>query len=184
MAKKNAKRGKTTLKSNKPEVAEIPYLTDISVHDEDSLREVLEVLTQAQESIAVVNKFVEIARNQATGYMHSHAMPVVQLEGSYWRKIQRKARFWVNTDAEMPDPAPKGAKSLKALCQGKTAKSGKKIVPLWNFITKRVVDPKKIDEAVAKGFITEKEINRAYLEADQKPFIQRFQGEAIDAEDE
>lgn len=164
-----------------PKTVEIPILEGVNIHDEVSLREALEYVAEAQKLIKKVSGFVEIARGQATTYMHSHNMSVIQMDDNYWRKIVRKSRFWVATDADMPENAPKGAKSLKALCKGKTTK---KNVMLWNFITKRVVDPNRLDEAVAKGYLTEKEIAKAYLEVDQKPFIQRFDGIAVDGEDE
>lgn len=181
MAKKTTRKNAGVLKSNKTEVAEITYLTSVSVHDEETLREVLTAVREAQEQVALVNKFIEIGRNHATTYMHSHATPVVQCEGHYWRLIQRMTRFFVGTDDDMPENAPKGAKSLKALCQGK--KVGKKDTPLWNFITKREVDPKKLDEAVNKGYLKQKDVDKAYLESPQKPFVQPFTGEALDSEE-
>jgi hypothetical protein len=62
---------------------------------------------------------------------------------------------------------------MKAVVRGKE-------MPLWNYITKRVPDPEKIDRAVAQGFITEAKISKAYIEKPQAPFMQRFAGEATD----
>lgn len=179
--KKNAKSGKQTIKPPKMVPVEITILDYVNVHDEDTLREVLETVAEAQEELKRVNDFITVAKNQATTYMNSHAVPVIQLDGHYWRLIQRMTRFFVATDTDMPENAPKSAKSLKSACQGKTV--GSKKVPLWNFITKRVVDSKKLDEAVSKGYIKQSEIDKAYLETPQNPFVQKFDGEALDAEE-
>lgn len=182
MPKKNAaKKNATKISPAKPTTVEIDILQGVNIHDEDTLREALEYVRNAQELLKDVNDFITVAKNQSTTYMNSHNVKVVQMDGVYWRKIQRFSRLFVATDDDMPDPAPKGAKSMKSLCQGKTA--GKKKIPLWNFITKRVVDPAKIDEAVNKGYITQKEVDKAYLESPQRPFIQPFDGEAVDAEE-
>jgi hypothetical protein len=185
MPKKNAtKKTAGRIKAPKPITVEIPILDSVSVDDEDSLRETLEYIALAQESLKQVTKFIEIGRNHATTYMHSGNVPVIQLDGFYWRVIQRMSRFFVATPADMPDPKPKGAKSLKELCQGKTVKSGSKTIPLWSFITKRVIDPSKIDQAVNLGYLKQSEVDKTYLESPQKPFIQKFDGEALDADEE
>lgn len=180
---KKVKKNATTIKPAKPVTVEIDILEGVNIHDKESLREALEYVRNAQELLKDVSDFITVAKNQSTTYMNSHAMPVVQMDGHYWRRIQRMSRFFVATDADMPDPAPRGAKSMKALCQGKTVKSGQRKIPLWQFITRRVIDPGKIDEAVNKGYITQKEVDKAYLESPQRPFIQPFDGEAVDAEE-
>jgi hypothetical protein len=183
--KSNAKKSNKKIAVVRPKKIEITILDGVNIHDEESLREALEFMEEAQAAIKPILDSITVTRNQATTYMHSHAVPVVQLKGRYWRKIQRKSRFWVATDSEMPSPKPRGAESLKSLCQGRVIKKkGKKDVSLWNFITRRVIDPAKIQEAVALGYLTEKEIGKAYLEADQAPFIQRFAGEALDGEND
>jgi Txe/YoeB family toxin of Txe-Axe toxin-antitoxin module len=177
MPKKNA----NTIKPAKPVTVEISILDGVNIHDEDTLREALEAVAEAQDELKKVNDFITVAKNQATTYMNSHDMPVIQLDGRYWRRIQRMNRFFVATDKDMPNPAPKGAKSLKSLCQGKVV--GPKKISLWNFVTKRVVDHAKVDEAVNRGWLKQDQVDKAYLESPQNPFIQKFDGEAIDAEE-
>jgi hypothetical protein len=180
--KTNAKKnGKGKVKPQVPTTVEIPILDGVLIHDEDTLREALEAVREAQLQIKTVTDFIEVAKNQATTYMNSHAVSVVQCDGHYWRLIQRFSRFFVVTDDDMPEKAPKSAKSIKSACQGK--KVGKKKIPLWNFITKRVVDTEKLNEAVSKGYITQGEVDKAFLESPQKPFVQSFAGEAVDSEE-
>jgi hypothetical protein len=181
---KSAKKKRQTIGTGKPKVIEIEIIDGINIADEDSLREALQLLTDLKPKLQEIEKFQSIVKSHATTYMHSHALPVVQVDGSYWRKIVRTTRFWVAEDKDVPDSAPRSAKSLKSLCQGKVAKVGKKSIPLWQYITKRVIDPEKIDMAVQHGFLTEKEIGKAYLERDGNPFIQEFTGVALDAEDD
>lgn len=119
-------------------------------------------------------------KKAATAFAVAKKVDVIQLENSYYRQINRSSRFWVGEKTDMPDPAPKGAKSLREICAGKVAHVRGKNVPLWNFITKRVPDPEKIDAAVNQGFIKQNEIDKAFLEKPQAPFLQRFEGEAHD----
>jgi hypothetical protein len=178
MPKKNVKKNKTIgAKLNTPKTIEVEYVS--GGFQVDSMGDAIAALTMMEEAanaIAPITDFISRTRAMATGYAKSHAVPVIQLEGRYWRKIQRKTRFFVGTPDQMPKPKPKGAVSLKEICAGKKTSDGK---PLWNFITKRVPDKDKIDRAVALGYLTEKQLGKAYLESDQAPFLQRFEGEAM-----
>lgn len=96
----------------------------------------------------------------------------------YFRLIQRYTRMWIGTDEDMPDPKPKNAKSLKEITSEiKIKRKGKKTTSLWNLITKRVPDPDLINEAVGKGWITEKKISKAFVEKPQAQFLQRYHGQ-------
>lgn len=172
---KNLGYGKTTL----IEGVEI-YSGAVIVDSEERAVEILEMMEAASEAIKPVTDFVAEARKQVTEFQRTRNVKVVQLEGHYWRLIQRMSRFWVATKADMPSPRPKGAMSLREICLDKTA-NGK---PLWNFITRRVPDANLIELAVKNGFVTEKEISKAYLEKPSAAYIQRFNGEAIGDEDE
>ena len=119
-------------------------------------------------------------KKSVTTWAVAKKVDVVQLEGGYYRQINRSSRFWVGEPGDMPDPAPRGAKSLREITKGLKAVVNGKEMLLWNYITKRVPDPEKIDRAVAQGFITEAKISKAYIEKPQAPFMQRFIGEAQD----
>lgn len=99
----------------------------------------------------------------------------------YFRLVQRFTRMWVTTDDDMPEPKPKNARSLKEITYGKKVKKGKKMVPLFNVITRRVADAELINEAVEKGWLTEKEIAKAFVEKPQTPFLQRYHGQDSEA---
>lgn len=139
-----------------------------------ALEEMEEIGERIKDDMA---KQVEL-KKAATAWAVAKKVDVIQLENVYYRQINRASRFWVGEPDEMPDPMPKGAKSLREITRGMVANVKGKEIPLWNFITKRVPDPEKIDRAVALGFVKESVISKAFIEKPQAPFLQRFQGEA------
>lgn len=142
-----------------------------------ALEEVDEINERIKEDMA---RAVDL-KKAATAWAVKKKVDVIQLDGKYYRQINRASRFWIGEDADMPEPTPKGAKSLKSICAGLTATiAGGKQIPLWNYITKRVPDPEKINRAVEKGFVKESVISKAYIEKPQAPFLQSFNGEASD----
>lgn len=68
---------------------------------------------------------------------------------------------WVGTKAEIKADDPEGVKPLRSLVSKE----------VWMEITTRVPDPAKIDEAVAEGTITAKEIMPAYVETFKAPYL-------------
>jgi hypothetical protein len=141
-----------------------------------ALEEMEEIGERIKEDMA---RQVEL-KKAATAFAVSKRLDVLQLDGAYYRQINRATRFWVAADSDMPTPKPKGAKSLREICDGKVAQVRGREMSLWNFITKRVPDPEKISKAVDEGFVKQSEIDKAFLEKPQAPFLQRFAGEAVD----
>lgn len=165
----------------KPTTVEVEiYMGAVIVDDEDRAKEVLEMMEAASAAAKPINDFIAEAKKQVTAYQVTHSRPVVQLDNGYYRKVQRMTRFWVATPKDMPSPKPKGAKSLKEICKDKLA-DGK---PLWNFITRRVPDKTLMDLAVKRGYVTADELGKAYVEKPQAAFIQRYDGQAFDDEEE
>ena len=141
-----------------------------------ALEEMEEIGERIAEDMA---RQVEL-KKAATAFAVAKRVDVLQLDGHYFRQINRASRFWVGEESDMPVPKPKGAKSLREICRLKKAVMNGKQVPLWNFITKRVPDPEKISRAVDLGYVKQAEIDKAFLEKPQAPFLQRFVGEATD----
>ena len=73
---------------------------------------------------------------------------------------------WVETKADL-NAASTATKSLRSIV-------GKEI---WLKITKRVVDPDKLAEAVATGLVDEDEISAAYDERPRKPYVRLYDDE-------
>lgn len=143
----------------------------------------LDQMEEIQEFIApLMSRQVEL-KKAAQEYATKTKTTSIDLptRNMYFRLVQRFTRVWVTTDDDMPEPQPKGARSLKDITKGKKVKKGKKMVPLFNAITRRVADAELINEAVEKGWITEKEIAKAFIEKPQTPFLQRYHGQ--DSED-
>lgn len=138
---------------------------------------------EALEKLEEINKKMEPLvieatelKKAATAYANDKKLDVIQLAGRYWRLVTRYTRMWVGMPDDMPDNISDRAISLYEICKGKKAE-GK---PLWQLVTKRVPDPDKINEAVGKGWIKEKEVQKAFIEKPQQPFLQRYEGEATD----
>ncbi len=147
---------------------------EISVSDAPivvkSMDDAVAVLEEMEEINAVIMKAqqrVVDLKKAATVWAVEKKADVIQLDGRYYRQIQRHSRSW---DADV----------LKGIVAGMTV--GKKGTPLWNFITRRTVNPEKIEQAVKKGYISEKKITKAFTEKPQQPFLQRYMGEGDDGE--
>ncbi len=130
-----------------------------------------------EEIMPLMNRSVEL-KKAVTAFATDKRTTVIQLDDVYYRLIERKNRIWVGTPEDMPVGAPKRAASLREIVKGKRVKVNGKLVPLWNLITKRVVDPELLNQAVQQKWVTEKEIEKAYLEKSQAPFLQRYEGVA------
>ena len=93
-------------------------------------------------------------------------------DGSEAKVVQRYTRFWIGTDDDMPDDPPREARSLKSLCGKRKIERKGKTISLWNFLTRRVPDAERIENAINLGLISEEDVAPAFVEKPQKPFIQ------------
>lgn len=154
-------------KKTKKAVGEISFTfptTAIVIESEDDAAAALEEMEEISAAIEAAQRRTVELKKAATDWAVDSKVAVIQLGDHYYRQIQRSQRQW---DLE----------KLKKITKDMTTPSGKS---LFNFITRRSADPDKINQAVAKKFISEKKINKAFVEKPQAPFLQRFQGEAID----
>jgi hypothetical protein len=119
-------------------------------------------------------------KKAATEFAVSKGIDVVQLEDVYYRQIQRYNKKWIGTRDEIPINVtmPKGTRALYDIAKGRKVKINGKKRSLWSLLTRRVPDPEKINEAVGKGWIEQDEVEAAFIEIPQQPFLQRFTGEA------
>ena len=131
----------------------------------NSMKEAVAALEQMEEIQAEIEEkqrqTVEL-KQSVTSWAVDHKVETIQLDDHYYRQIQRYNRGW---DAD----------ALKELVKGKKDGNGK---PLWNFITKRVPDAEKINTAVKMKFLKQTQVDKAFVETPQKPFLQKFQGES------
>ena len=136
----------------------------IQITDMDAAIDALREMEEISEQIAVAQARTVDLKKEVTEWAVDKKVDVIQLDDHYYRQIQRTNSGW-NVD------------KLKKIVKGLKTKEGK---PLWNFITRRVPDPEAINVAVKRGLISESKINKAFEQTPQKPFLQKFLGEAID----
>lgn len=154
-----------SVESKKDALAALDEMEEIQEFIDPLMKRAVE-LKKAAQQFAVTTKTVSLDLPQRS---------------MYFRLIQRHTRMWVGTDEDMPDPKPKNARSLKSITNEIIIKrKGKKPTSLWNLITKRVPDSDLINEAVGKGWITDKKISKAFIEKPQAPFLQRYHGQDDD----
>lgn len=158
MALKRTKNGKFTIKTK--------------AEAQEALQRVVEI----EEQISPLMNEATALKTAATEYAVGKKLDVIQLDGVYFRQITRYNRFWVGTEDDLPAQVEmrSGVKSLYSIVRGKKH-NGK---PLWQLITKRVPDPDAISDAVGKGWLSEDEIAPAFVEKPQKPFLQKYVGDA------
>lgn len=164
--KTKTKKTKQVIGTGKPKTVEITYMDGVNIADAESLADSLQMMMELEATLKPILASIEATRNQSATFMHSHGVKVVQLDGCYFRLIQRTSRFW-------------DALKVKRIVKGKKV-DGK---PLWNFITARSLDAQKLDQAIQLGYIDEKTVKAAYLEKVGNPFIQVFKGEIVGDED-
>jgi hypothetical protein len=148
-----------------PEVIELIVPTDpIEIDSMEAAQAALEEMQEINTAITAAQARTVDLKKSVTAWAVQKKIDVIQIDGCYFRQITRMNRGW---DAE----------KLKKIVKGMKDGSGK---PLWNFITKRVPDAEKIDAAVTMKFISQKKVDKAFVEIPQAPFLQRFEGEAVD----
>lgn len=157
MAKKKTIGGGKSLKMSKNGT--------IHVKNREELALALQEAQELQEQIEPLMRRVTELKKGAVYYAAEKRIDVVQLDGSYWRLISRTSRGW---DASM----------LRKIVGKKKVKIKGKMKPLWNLLTKRVPDPDAINDAINEGFVDEGEIEEAFIERPQQPFMQRYEGVA------
>lgn len=131
-----------------------------TVTNQEELELALERVEEIAEQIEPLQREAVTLKKAATEYAVKKRIDVIQLDGRYYRQIQRMSRSW---DQAM---LRKLTKPIKI-----------KDKSLWNLISMRVPDADKIQQAVAKGWISEKKLDKAFVEAPQAPFLQRYEGE-------
>lgn len=135
-------------------------------------------LEELQKQIEPLQKQAVEIKAAVTKFAVEKKIDVLQLDDVYYRQVNRSNYMWVATPNDMPANAPKGAKSLAEICEGKVVKVGGKTKKLWNLITRRVPKPELIEAAIRNNWIPAEEFEKAYLEKPQTPFLQRYTGEA------
>jgi hypothetical protein len=77
---------------------------------------------------------------------------------------------WIATDDDLTDDAPANAVPLLLILRRKF-KNKTERSEIWNRITKRSVDPVKLDRVVQEGLLSAEDVAPAYYEKEKKPFL-------------
>jgi hypothetical protein len=151
------------------------YVVDKKADAEEALMLMLEI-EDAIKEIHKDNGIPEMMmdstelKRAATRYFASKRIKAMTLKGAgkVAKLIEGSEGQWIGTKAEMPDDAPDGVRPLKSIV-GKD---------MWKRITRRMIDPDKIMEAVSKGELDEDEISAAYYEKPRAPYVRLYDDEA------
>lgn len=117
-------------------------------------------------------------KKAATDYMVENEIETLELDktGKYARLIQSAHhRRWVLRASEFDGVSPpEGFRSLRGILLGKFGVGTQNFKTAWKTATKQVPDPEGIQLLVAENFITEKELEPAYVEEEKAPYLRVF----------
>jgi hypothetical protein len=103
----------------------------------------------------------------ATRYMADKKIKALEIPGisKVAKLIQGSRSMWLETKDDLKKQGvPDGARSVRQIV-------GKEV---WKQITKRALDPDKLAEAVATGVVDEDEVNQAYVEIPNAPYVRIY----------
>jgi len=104
-------------------------------------------------------------KKAATAYMDEKDITALEFPGKVAKLIRGVDEIWINTREDLRRiPAAAGARTLRSILSRE----------MWMQITKRVVDPEKLDDAVARGDISEDEISDALYEKPRAAYVRVF----------
>ena len=150
-------------KEKQPQAVRLPPIIPVSVN---SKREAIEALTMMEEIQEIIQPYMDMQvdlKKAATQFCTEKKIDKVPVGDHHYSLVTRHTRSW----------NPVKLRKIIKEKYGKVKPGGK---PLWNYITKRVVDPELINRAVAEGHMKEKVISKAFEETPQTPFLQRYSG--------
>lgn len=126
---------------------------------------------QAQElmedhGITAMLSTADELKKEVTKFCASKGIEQLDLDdGRYGKLIQGvQERIWVGTKDDIPAGMRDKVKPLKSLVPKE----------IWMKLTRRVPDPEKIQDAVAEGLVTLKQIEPCYVEKYRAPYIRVF----------
>jgi hypothetical protein len=113
-------------------------------------------------------------KKAATYWADSNDIDVIKLDGA--RAQLRKDKYggtWVSTGQDL-DGAPLTAVPLLEILRRKI-KNATERREIWQRITKRVVDPERLEQAVKEGTLTADEIAPAYYEKEKAAYLRIYE---------
>jgi CBS domain-containing protein len=171
MALKRNEHGEYILTSKKQVVAALKLMDELAA-DISELMDKYDIHEMMQDSTEL--------KRAAERYLIENEIDELPIEGGKRAKLIRGGydRRWILTSKE---DVPKGAVPLRTLLKKKLKPAEFKEV--MNRITIKVVNPAEIDEIVAEGIVTEKDIKKAFVEKEKKPYMRIYDQAAEDDEE-
>lgn len=109
-----------------------------------------------------------------TNFMKEKEMETIECKGFHGTMVTSYyGGHWIGTKDDITDDDPAGARSLKSILQKKFGVKAAK--PIWMRITKRVPDHQAIEEAIAEGVFTVKDVAPAWSEKQKAPYLRIFE---------
>jgi len=158
MALKRLKNGQYKIESKKQAVEAISLMLEL----EDAIRDL-----EKENGIDEMKMDSVELKKAATAFMTEKNAQALEIPkaGKVAKLVAGFDGAWIETKADLKNAGtPPGVKTLRAIV-GKD---------LWLKITKRVLDPDKLAEAVATGAVDEDEIKNAYYEKPRAPYVRIY----------
>jgi hypothetical protein len=135
-----------------------------------------------KNGIAKKMKQAEDLKKEATDWAIENDADQIELDGAHATLVrQHYGGRWIATDDDIDEGDPANVQSLYAIIEenfkSKISEKGSAARKTWHRITRRVVDPKLIDDAVALGVFKPNEIALAYVEKEKAPYLRVFDDE-------
>jgi len=142
---------------------------------------------EIQEQIAVLYALhgitdleneITVLKQAATAWAVENDKDTIGLGGKLYARLRRDkyGGTWVATDDDLTNDTPVDVMPLRLILKKKFGSDAAKYREVWNRVTKRTVDPEKLDRVVQEGILTAEEVSPAFFEKDKKPFIQIYGG--------
>lgn len=114
-------------------------------------------------------------RQKATDWAVKNDKDTISLGGKVYARLRRDkyGGTWVATSDDLTSDTPVSVVPLRTILWNKYAKKGDKTMfnEIWHRVSRRAVDPDKLDRAVQEGVLTADEISPAFYEKDKAPFL-------------
>lgn len=137
--------------------------------------EALQQMTELEEAVKEISKETGIdemmldaveLKKAATAYLAEKNIKALEIPkaSKVAKLIEGSEGQWIGTKADMPTDAPAGVSPLKALVPKE----------MWRRITRRVVDPQKVQAAINAGDLIEDEISDAFYEKPRAAYVRLY----------
>lgn len=111
-------------------------------------------------------------KKAATRWAVEQNQEAIDIGGGVYARLRRDkyGGTWIATDDDL-DGAPGTSLSLRRILRVKFKGDKAALTEIWNRVTKRTVDPDKLNRVVEEGLLSAEEIAPAFYEKEKQPFL-------------